>query len=115
MRRARDERRDDRFALVEALSRAGLWFVETENFESQINGALPPKMVEKVYTYLAQAPCQVFLVQLEDVLRQIEQMNMPGTTDEYPNWRVKLPKTIEELDSDTDMEKIAGVLKSARS
>lgn len=111
----RDERRNDRFALVEALSRAGLWFVETENFESQINGALPPKMVEKVYTYLAQAPCQVFLVQLEDVLRQIEQMNMPGTTDEYPNWRVKLPKTIEELDSDTDMEKIAGVLKSARS
>lgn len=112
---ARADRRADRFALVEAMSRVGLWFVESENFESQINGALPPKMIEKIYTYLAQAPCQVFLVQLEDVLRQAEQMNMPGTCDEYPNWRFKLPKTIEELDSDGDMEKIANILKAARS
>ncbi|HBO59597.1 MAG TPA: 4-alpha-glucanotransferase [Alphaproteobacteria bacterium] len=112
---ARAERYGDRFALVEALSRVGLWFVESENFESQINGALPPKMIEKVYTYLAQAPCQVFLVQLEDVLHQAEQMNMPGTCDEYPNWRFKLPKTIEELDSDENMEKIANILKAARS
>ena len=112
---ARAERYGDRFALVEALSRVGLWFVESENFESQINGVLPPKMIEKVYTYLAQAPCQVFLVQLEDVLHQAEQMNMPGTCDEYPNWRFKLPKTIEELDSDENMEKIANILKAARS
>ena len=30
------------------------------------------------------------MVQLEDALGEIEQANLPGTTDEHPNWRRKL-------------------------
>ncbi|MCQ2914452.1 MAG: 4-alpha-glucanotransferase [Alphaproteobacteria bacterium] len=109
------DRLNDRKALVEALSRQGLWFVNQKDFEEQINGnKLPNKFIEAVYTYLSKAPSQVFLVQLEDILGQREQMNMPGTTLEYPNWRFKLPKTLEELENDESMEKICSILKSSR-
>jgi 4-alpha-glucanotransferase len=37
------------------------------------------------------------MVQLEDVLGVIEQVNVPGTVDEHPNWRIKLPMPWEEL------------------
>ena len=36
-------------------------------------------------------PSAVLVLQLEDVLGVIEQANLPGTTDEHPNWRRKLP------------------------
>ena len=40
---------------------------------------------------LARAPSRLMMVQLEDVVGALEQVNLPGTTDEQPNWRRKLP------------------------
>ena len=37
------------------------------------------------------------VVQLEDVFGVREQANLPGTTDEHPNWRRKLPVALEQL------------------
>ncbi len=51
--------------------------------------------VEAVYAYLARTPCKLLMVQLEDVLELHTQNNVPGTTDEYPNWRQKLPVSVE--------------------
>jgi 4-alpha-glucanotransferase/(1->4)-alpha-D-glucan 1-alpha-D-glucosylmutase len=33
----------------------------------------------------------------EDLLKETEQQNLPGTTAEYPNWRRKMRCTVEEL------------------
>jgi 4-alpha-glucanotransferase len=33
----------------------------------------------------------------EDLLKQVEQQNLPGSTEEYPNWRRKMKCTVEEL------------------
>ena len=33
------------------------------------------------------------MVQLEDVLGVVDQVNVPGTTEQYPNWRRKLPSS----------------------
>ena len=33
----------------------------------------------------------------EDLLKQAEQQNLPGSTAEYPNWRRKMKCTVEEL------------------
>jgi (1->4)-alpha-D-glucan 1-alpha-D-glucosylmutase len=43
------------------------------------------------HRFLARTPCKVMMVQLEDVLGAAEQVNMPGTVEQYPNWRKKLP------------------------
>ena len=40
-------------------------------------------------------------MQLEDALLVRVQANLPGTVDEHPNWRRKLPQPFEEaLDGD---------------
>ncbi|MGH8679756.1 MAG: malto-oligosyltrehalose synthase, partial [Burkholderiales bacterium] len=40
-------------------------------------------------------PSQLLLVQCEDVEGAIEAVNMPGTTDQYPNWRRRLKLPLE--------------------
>jgi (1->4)-alpha-D-glucan 1-alpha-D-glucosylmutase len=40
------------------------------------------------------------MVQLEDVLGVPDQVNVPGTTDQYPNWRRKLPLELERWPGD---------------
>jgi (1->4)-alpha-D-glucan 1-alpha-D-glucosylmutase len=50
-----------------------------------------------VYEALARTPSRLMMVQLEDVLGQIEQVNVPGTVHEYPNWRRKLSMPIEQI------------------
>jgi 4-alpha-glucanotransferase/(1->4)-alpha-D-glucan 1-alpha-D-glucosylmutase len=36
-------------------------------------------------------------VNQEDITRELDQQNLPGTTAEYPNWSRKMRWTIEEL------------------
>jgi 4-alpha-glucanotransferase len=36
-------------------------------------------------------------VQLEDLVGMEEQANLPGTVDRHPNWRRKLPVSLEQL------------------
>jgi 4-alpha-glucanotransferase len=36
----------------------------------------------------------------EDLFKDPEQQNLPGTTDQYPNWRHKLRYTLDELRTD---------------
>lgn len=49
--------------------------------------------------FLAGTPCRLFLLNQEDLFKDSEQQNLPGTTAEYPNWRHKMKYAIEELDS----------------
>lgn len=50
-----------------------------------------------VHNYLASTPSPIHLIPLEDVLELIEQVNIPGTVDEHPNWRQKLPLNIDDI------------------
>src|SRR5262249_46643372 len=52
------------------------------------------------HAFLAYTPCKLVALQPEDVLGALEQANLPGTTDEHPNWRRKLPLTLERWSSD---------------
>jgi 4-alpha-glucanotransferase len=54
------------------------------------------------------------MVQLEDALGEIEQANLPGTTDQHPNWRRKLTRTLEEIGSaDGTLADLAAILNAA--
>jgi 4-alpha-glucanotransferase len=54
-------------------------------------------VIERIYTDLAQAPCLVLTVTLEDALAVAERPNMPGTLDQWPNWSLALPYPLEEF------------------
>jgi 4-alpha-glucanotransferase len=49
--------------------------------------------------YLAMTPSIFLALNQEDLTKEIEQQNLPGTTAQYPNWRRKMRYTVEELTS----------------
>ncbi len=50
-----------------------------------------------IHEQLASSASQIIAVQLEDMLLINKPVNIPGTSDEYPNWRRKLSQTSEQL------------------
>ena len=49
--------------------------------------------------FLMSTPSMLMLLNQEDLFKETEQQNLPGTTAEYPNWRRKMKFAIEELES----------------
>ncbi|CAM5450820.1 4-alpha-glucanotransferase OS=Afipia felis OX=1035 GN=malQ PE=3 SV=1 [Afipia felis] len=65
-----------------------------------------------VLACLAQAPSRLLGVAIEDLLGVADQVNVPGTTVEHPNWRRKLPLLLEMWDSDIDVDGLKEALRS---
>ena len=55
------------------------------------------EVMEKLHYYLAKTASKIVVIQLEDVLQVETPVNVPGTSDEYPNWRRKLTDSLENL------------------
>lgn len=68
------------------------------------------EVVVQAHRALAKAPSRVLLATLEDAAGVATRPNMPGTVDEWPNWSVPLPVTIEELAASDQAAAIAGAL-----
>jgi len=45
--------------------------------------------------YLAETPSRLVMVAVDDLLDVADQTNIPGTIDQHPNWRRKLPVPVE--------------------
>ena len=56
-----------------------------------------------VANFLARTKSRLLAVSLEDLLGVVEQPNIPGTIDEHPNWRRRLPVAIEDMTSTVDV------------
>jgi 4-alpha-glucanotransferase len=66
-----------------------------------------------VVAFLAATPTKLVSVAIEDVLGLVNQINMPGTMDEHPNWRRRLPVPLEELGGHQRLRRIAATLARA--
>ncbi|MHC2538438.1 4-alpha-glucanotransferase [Bradyrhizobium diazoefficiens] len=56
-----------------------------------------------VLAFLSRTPSRLLAVSLEDLLGVIDQPNIPGTIDEHPNWRQRLPVTLDKIASKVDL------------
>jgi 4-alpha-glucanotransferase len=56
-----------------------------------------------VANFLARTKSRLLAVSLEDLLGVVDQPNIPGTINEHPNWRRRLPVRIEEMTSTVDV------------
>ncbi|MCB1486142.1 MAG: 4-alpha-glucanotransferase, partial [Bauldia sp.] len=65
--------------------------------EAEATPELPVEVAVAVYRMVARSPCRLIVVAAEDLAGQIEQVNVPGTIDQHPNWKRRLPVPIEEL------------------
>lgn len=65
--------------------------------------------------HLAAGSSALFSVQLEDWLEMDKPVNIPGTVDEYPNWRRKLSVNLDELFAKQQVNNIAKQLTQLRA
>lgn len=67
-----------------------------------------------IHLYLASGSAQMVAVQLEDLMLINDPVNLPGTSDEYPNWRRKLSRTTAELFADDAVNEFARRMNNIR-
>jgi 4-alpha-glucanotransferase len=71
-------------------------------------------VVVAAHRALAESPSLWVTASLDDALLVPDRPNMPGTIDEWPNWRQPLPRPIEELPDDPVVNAVAAALREGR-
>jgi 4-alpha-glucanotransferase len=95
------ETNHQRAAAKEALGRAMAW------------RGLPTLDFPSVAKFLGDTPSRLLVVSLEDALGLVEQVNIPGTIAEHPNWRRRLPVDLEDLARHGGLKAVADVMASS--
>lgn len=92
---ARAQRHDDRHRLLAALVDAGT--LSPDHGIDANNPEPTPQLLCAVQGYLTASTGSLMVIPVEDLLGLEEQVNLPGTVDEHPNWRQKLPCSLTAL------------------
>lgn len=98
--------RVDRAELIDLLHSESLLRADTDNED---------EIVVAMHALLGRTSCQLVLVSPYDVVGELRQPNLPGTVDEYPNWRLPLSVTLEQLQRDPRVGRVVAALRSAGS
>jgi 4-alpha-glucanotransferase len=72
------------------------------------------RLVVAMHELLARSRSRLVLVSPYDVIGEVRQPNLPGTVDEYPNWRLPLPESLEELRADPRVARVVEALRRGR-
>ena len=108
-------RQQDREQILAALARENLLVDGSSDTDNETVNDLSSDLCLAIQRYLARSESVLLMVQAEDLLAQVEQVNLPGTVNEYPNWRCKLPLELEEWVHKLDLEDFARAINSERS
>ena len=65
--------------------------------------------------YLARTKSRILGIEIEDLLGVVDQPNIPGTINEHPNWRRRLPIAFEEWSQFIDAERLSAAMKERAS
>ena len=95
----------DRLELVELLREQGL-VVGDDPGEDQL--------VVAMHALLARSRSRLVLISPYDVIGEVRQPNLPGTVEQYPNWRLPLLESLEELRDDPRVRVVVDELRLAR-
>ena len=97
--------------------REALWSVMVE--AGSADGAAPAAsqpdpFVDAGLRFVAETASQLALIPLEDLAGLVEQPNLPGTIDEHPNWRRRLPIPADELFATPTVARRVAAIRDAR-
>ncbi|HEV8502295.1 MAG TPA: 4-alpha-glucanotransferase [Casimicrobiaceae bacterium] len=107
------DRERDRERLLARLRASGLWP------QSKLSPSAAPSAMAAlalaVHRFLAATPAKVLMLQMEDVLGEVDQVNLPSTTDAVrPNWRRKLPVALEDWSRDARVRSTFAAMRECR-
>jgi 4-alpha-glucanotransferase len=71
-------------------------------------------VVDAAIAHVASTPCAHAIIPIEDLAGLIEQPNLPGTIDEHPNWRRRMPDTTKALLARPDVAARIDALNATR-
>jgi 4-alpha-glucanotransferase len=104
------ERAEDKQRLLDALFAAELMPLGYEHDASRIP-ELTGELHYAISGFLASTPSTMWLINQEDLTKELQQQNLPGTTAEYPNWGRKMRWTISELASVKESRDCAAMMR----
>jgi 4-alpha-glucanotransferase len=83
------------------------------------SGAIPPPadpepVVDAAIRQVARSACEVAIIAIEDLVGLEEAPNLPGTIDQHPNWRRRLPDTTEALLAEPATARRLDIVREAR-
>jgi 4-alpha-glucanotransferase len=82
--------------------------------EADAPAKMPLGAAVAFHRLLARTPSRLLVVQAEDLTGALDQVNIPGTVGEHPNWRRKLAIDLEELPKMPLFEAMAAALREER-
>ncbi len=97
------ERAEDRRHLAKVLH---LDDTSVDNVEAAVDAAID---------FIGRTPAPLIILPVEDALGQLEQANLPGTTNEHPNWLRRWDAPADRLLDATTPERRLSVLSAARN
>jgi len=87
--------------------------IELDAESSDLDEERCARLAEQIYCLLARSPARLVLIQLTDVFGQLEQINVPGTVDEVPNWRHRMMPGVESWESHAGLQRLFERLREA--
>ncbi len=108
------ERAQDRVRLLMALQEEGL-LPPGATVDAQSVPEATQEFTAAVHAYLARTPCWLAAVQIEDAIAQLEQVNVPGSTEDMqPNWRRRLAVPLDRLATHPCFAAVASAMREHR-
>lgn len=117
VQRDNQDRRHDKRALVSALAEADVLPPELTPAaagEDEVPAALSASLAVAVHRFIAMTPSLLVAVQLDDMIGSQRQPNLPGTTDQYPNWRWRSLVLLEALAANERFRAMAAAMRQER-
>ena len=105
----RSGRSHDRWLLLQALAAEKLLPAGIDPDDPD-GTPLTPALAAAIHGYLSRSPACVLMVQIDDLMEEPEQINLPGTVEERPNWRRRLSMTANRLPTTPLMRALKGPL-----
>ncbi|WP_439327519.1 4-alpha-glucanotransferase [Lonepinella sp. BR2357] len=106
------QRVEDKQALLNSLHRDQ--YLPDDYYGDALSMAMHDHLNLVIHRYLAQSESRLIGVQLENLIDQEVSFNLPGTSDEYPNWQVKLALPLEQIFSDQRIQALLNEINHNR-
>ena len=116
-KRDRESRQQEKTMLLQSLAQSGVLPDEMADIargKAETPADLPDPLAVAIHKHLARSAALLFAVQLDDMVGGKRQANLPGTTDQYPNWRIRTPVPLEDLAANGRFGELAAAMREER-